>query len=301
MNSSTSTFRSTTPDSVTGDTSTTMCSPGREVAHPLPSLPPPSPDFEHANLLPSRPADLLITTRDLTVLLAHQAMLAFASDKLANLLEFDQPARLRSIHLDQSSGAVRTMLEWIYPHTSMSVGNFDALDAALAISKAYDLGAMHDALRGLLDQPNSPVHISVDPIRAYSLATTHGFTSYAQEAARLAIGKVDFRKEGLLEEFKTRGVSVECAFRLGQRQFAWESALADILLRTSVPSDKMVLTEEESQVLVIHFAAAYIISEGSTQAISRCTLVDTVSDNELAFVLNNAGSQHPTEAINAHA
>ncbi|KAG8736788.1 hypothetical protein FRC10_008950 [Ceratobasidium sp. 414] len=253
MNSSASTLRSTTPESVVVDTSIEMCSLGAEVTHlcPPPSAPPHRlQDFEHTNFLPGHPADLLITTRDLTVLLAHQAMLSFASDKLAGLVKFGQSGRALSIHLDEPSGAVRTMLEWIYPHTSMHVGDFDALDTALAISKTYDLGTMHDALRGLLDQSNSPVHVSVDPIRAYSLAIIHGLTSHAREAARLAVGKVDFRKEGLLEEFTKSGVSVECAFRLAQKQFAWECALADVLLRTSVPGDKMVLTEEESQVLV---------------------------------------------------
>ncbi|KAG9077320.1 hypothetical protein FS749_010804 [Ceratobasidium sp. UAMH 11750] len=183
MNSSASTLRSSTPEVIV-DASVEMCSLGREVAHPYPLPSSPSPprrlqDFVHINFLPGHPADLLITTRDLTVLLAHRAILTFASDKLANLVKPGQPGRILSVHLDEPPRAVRTMLEWIYPHTSMFIGTFDALDAALAISKAYDLGAMHDALRGLLDQSNSPVHISVDPIQAYSLATAHGFISHA--------------------------------------------------------------------------------------------------------------------------
>ncbi|KAG9119502.1 hypothetical protein FRC07_005448 [Ceratobasidium sp. 392] len=232
-----------------------MCSLGQEppVECPPPSSLSPSPpppnwsQIEHINLLPSRPADLRIITRDHTVFLAQRAVLSFASDKLACLAYSHNLGGLTPIHLDEPTCAVRAMLEWIYPHTSMHIEDFDTLDAAFTISKTYDLDAMRRVLRDLLNQPDSLVNMRADPIRAYSLATSHGFIANAREAAQLAVGRVDFRKEWMLDELKERGVSVECAFRLVQYQFAWESALADVLLRLA--GDEMGLGEEERKVL----------------------------------------------------
>ncbi|KAG8697698.1 hypothetical protein FRC09_007705 [Ceratobasidium sp. 395] len=250
MNSSATTLCSSTPEEVFVDTAE-MCSLGRESAYngPLPSSssPSPPPEVEHVNLLPGRPADLRITTRGPVVFLAHSAILAFASDKLAHVvgshLNF---GGLTPVHLHESPEAVRAVLEWVYPHTSMRIEDFDTLEVALNISNKYDLDAMHSVLRDLL----LTVFLHKDPIRVYSLATTHGFTALAREAARLSLGKVDFRREGMLEELKAGGVSVECAFRLVQYQFAWESALADVLLRTCSVGGEMLLTEEESGLLV---------------------------------------------------
>ncbi|KAG8755162.1 hypothetical protein FRC12_010967 [Ceratobasidium sp. 428] len=249
MNSSATTLRSSTPEEVFVDT-TEMCSLGRESVYcgPLPySLSPsPSPEVEYVNILPGRPADLCITTRDPVVFLAHRAILAFASDKLAQAVGSHTLGGLMPVHLPESPKAVRAMLEWIYPHTSMRIEDFDTLEAALLISQKYDLDAMREGLHNLL----STVFLHKDPIRAYSLATTHGFTVVSRKAAHLSLGKVDFRREGMLEELKAGGVSVECAFRLVQYQFAWESVLADVLLRTCSVGGEMLLTEEESGLLV---------------------------------------------------
>ncbi|KAG8736787.1 hypothetical protein FRC10_008949 [Ceratobasidium sp. 414] len=198
-------------------------------------------DFEHPHFM-GRLADLTIHTRDSETFFAHRVVLLFASNKLENLV---RAAVLDEIHLqDESSGAVRSLLEWVYPHTSMHIPSFDALDAALSIAKKYQLDAMRDALRTMLRQPDSPVNLRKDPILAYSIVTTHGLTSDAQEAARLAVGAVDFRRPRVLEELTERGVSVECAFRLAQKQFAWECALADGLLRTSTSSGENLILEE---------------------------------------------------------
>ncbi|KAG9076054.1 hypothetical protein FS749_012218, partial [Ceratobasidium sp. UAMH 11750] len=162
-------------------------------------------DFEHPNFLRfGRPnADLAIHTRDSQTLYAHRVMLLFASSSLESLV---LSAITGEIHLqDESSGAVRSLLEWVYPHTSMNIANFGALDAALSIAKKYQLDAMRDALRFMLRQPGSPINFRKDPIRAYSIATAHGLTSDAQEAARLAVGAVDFRQAGLLEELMEGG------------------------------------------------------------------------------------------------
>ncbi|KAG8778243.1 hypothetical protein FRC12_025078 [Ceratobasidium sp. 428] len=241
MNSSATTLRSSTPERVFVDL---RWEPGYSL--PCSVSPLPSPEVEHVNLLPGRPSDLRITTRGPVVLLAHRAILAFASDKLAHVVGSHTLGGLTSVHLHESPEAVRVMLEWVYPHTSMRIEDFDTLEAALSMSNKYDLDAMHSVLRDLL----LTVFLHKDPIRAFSLATAHGFTALAREAAHLSLGKVDFRREGMLDELKTGGVSVECAFRLVQYQFAWESALADVLLRTSSVGGEMLLTEEESGLLV---------------------------------------------------
>ncbi|KAG8736785.1 hypothetical protein FRC10_008947 [Ceratobasidium sp. 414] len=199
-------------------------------------------DFKHSNFLLGRPADLIVHTRDLETFFAHRVVLAFTSEKLASLVRVSTNGAI--YFPEEPSGAVCSLLEWIYPHTSMRIANFGALDAALSIAKKYQLDAMRDALQSMLRQPDSPVNLRKDPILAYSIATTHGLTSDAQEAARLAVGAVDFRRPRVLEELTERGVSVECAFRLVQKQFAWECALADGLLRTSTSSGGNLILEE---------------------------------------------------------
>ncbi|KAG9073703.1 hypothetical protein FRC06_011194 [Ceratobasidium sp. 370] len=221
-------------------------------------------DFEHPYFLMRRlKADLAIHTRDSQTLFAHRVMLSFASDKLESLVH---AAVAGVVHLqDEPSGAVRALLEWVYPHTSMHIANFGALDAALSIAKKYQLDAMRDALRSMLRQPKSPVNIRKDPILAYSVATAHGLSLDAQEAARLAVGVVDFRRMGVLEELTGRGVSVESAFRLAQGQFAWECALADGLLRTSTSSgEALILEEREWKRLVCAECASWDEDEGPT-------------------------------------
>ncbi|KAG9090430.1 hypothetical protein FRC07_012111 [Ceratobasidium sp. 392] len=129
----------------------------------------------------------------------------------------------------------------------MRIPNFDVLDEALAIADEYKLGAMRDALGTLMTQKDSPVYINKDPIRAYGIATRRGLDLKAQEAARQTVGKVDFKRGYLLGELRKRGVSVESAFALAQKHFAWESALADVLLRSV---EALILEEEEWKVLV---------------------------------------------------
>ncbi|KAG9088263.1 hypothetical protein FS749_002320 [Ceratobasidium sp. UAMH 11750] len=269
MNSTDSTLRSDTPCQSPSYSPNSLFTPlGAGSRSPMYSPTSPSPsfvfscptpgwepaeleDFEHPNFLrfecPN--ADLVIHTRDSQTLYAHRVILLFASSSLQSLV---LSAVAGEIHLqDESSGAVRSLLEWVYPHTSMNIANFGALDAALSVAKKYQLDAMQGALRSMLHQPGSPVNLRKDPIRAYSIATAHGLTSDAQEAARLAVGVVDFRRAGVLEELTESGVSVECAFRLAQKQFAWECALADSLLRTSTSSgEELILKGREWKRLV---------------------------------------------------
>ncbi|KAG8736786.1 hypothetical protein FRC10_008948 [Ceratobasidium sp. 414] len=187
-------------------------------------------DFKHSNFLFGRPTDLVIHTRDLETFFAHRAVLAFTSEKLASLVRASVNG---VIYLpEELPGAVCALLEW---------------------PKKYQLDAMRDALLSMLRQPGSPVNISAHPVRTYGLATSHGLASEAQGAARLAVGKIDFRKEGELEELGSMGVSAVAAFWLMQRQLAWESALMDVLPGASTPSCYSValtLEEREWEVLV---------------------------------------------------
>ncbi|KAG8771911.1 hypothetical protein FRC12_003350 [Ceratobasidium sp. 428] len=194
--------------------------------------------------------DLLISIHGGESFVVHRALLELASDKLADLAK---AATNNRIYLwdDQPSRGFQAMLDWIYPRKSMHICRYDVLDEALTTAKRYHLGAMRDALRSLLTQPDSPVNLRNDPLHAYSIATTHALPSEARKAAQLALGKVDFRRDGALEELKSRGVSVECAFKLAQRQFAWECVLADCLLRANtVNGEELVLEENEWTLLV---------------------------------------------------
>ncbi|KAG9088262.1 hypothetical protein FS749_002319 [Ceratobasidium sp. UAMH 11750] len=225
-----------------------------------------SEDFECLDFLPGYLADLAIHTRDSKTLFAHRAVLAFASGPLANLIHAS-PNGMISFG-GESSGAVRALLEWVYPHTSMRIADFDALDGALGMAEKYQLGAMRDALRGLVYQPSSAVNIRLHPVQAYGIAISHGFTSEAREAARLAVGKVDFRREGVLEELKSMGVGAEGAFRLMQRQLAWESVLADVLLGSSRPScSELILEEREWNALVCPKCASWDEDNGPTEMV----------------------------------
>ncbi|QRW10944.1 hypothetical protein RhiLY_09943 [Ceratobasidium sp. AG-Ba] len=238
-----STLRSASLEEMVVDGGCQTCMPGNEppiiyspASSPSPS-PPPSDlkDFEYIGFLPGYPADLVILTRDESERwFAHRDILKFAkSEELVRL--FRSPST--TVYLDVPSGAVRTLLEWVYPHTSMHITTFNALDAAFFISIVYKLDAMRDSLRALFDQPDCPVRISVDPICAYSVASKYGFRFDAREAAKLAIGAMDFMAPGALEKMARKGVSPECAFRLVQRQLAWERVLGNVLLKMPIEVD----------------------------------------------------------------
>ncbi|KAG8778246.1 hypothetical protein FRC12_025081 [Ceratobasidium sp. 428] len=193
--------------------------------------------------------DLTIHAQDGRVFMADRAILELPSKRLADLVK---AAINNTLYLSESSGAIRALLSWAYPQKTMHIEDFDTLDEALTIAKRYRLGPMLDALRSLLTQPDSPVHMRIDPVRAYHIAVTHDLMSEAPSAAMLAVGKIDFRDASVLDELKFRGrVSVECAFKLAQRQLAWECALTDCLLRTTTESgEKMILEEGEWKELV---------------------------------------------------
>ncbi|KAG9119553.1 hypothetical protein FRC07_005372 [Ceratobasidium sp. 392] len=132
----------------------------------------------------------------------------------------------------------------------MQIPDFGALSDAFVIANKYNLGAMRGALIDLLSQPNSPVNIRNDPVMAYSIALTYGLSAEAQTASRLAIGKVDFRQEGVWDELKRKGVLLESATKLSQKQFAWEGALADCLLRAPMASGgELLLKKQEWEML----------------------------------------------------
>ncbi|KAG8713269.1 hypothetical protein FRC09_018909 [Ceratobasidium sp. 395] len=214
-----------------------------------PAYSPRSPDVSQCDLEYTE-GDLCIFTQDRTKFVVYRTLLELASIKLAHLVKTSFNDRVE-LWDDESPRAFRALLDWIYPQKLMHIPDYDTLYEALAIAKRYHLGAMRDALRSLLTQPDSAVNICNNPIRAYSIATTHALPSEARKAAQLALGKVDFRRDGALDDLKSRGVSVECAFKLAQRQFAWECALADCLLRANtVNGEELVLEEKEWKLLV---------------------------------------------------
>lgn len=217
-------------------------------------------------------ADVLICTSDGVDLYAHELILKLVSPEIREKL---RTASLRPgaeerlcVAFARTGSVTRILLEHIYPHTTVQIKDFDALGEGLDVARTYEVGGLSELLKGMMRIEGSSVHVSADPVRAYSIARTYGMGEEARMAARLAVGKVDFRKQrqsnigdsdhmdtdggsgGALEELQQRGVGIEHAYALMQKQFAWECVLTDVLLRTSHPDSSLFLTEEEAAVLV---------------------------------------------------
>lgn len=248
--------------------STELLPPVQEPPQPLPILK----GFSHDLFIPGCRADILICTSDDVDLYAHESVLKLVSPEIREKLQTTSyrpgAGERLCVAFARNGSAIRILLEYIYPHTAVQIKDFKALDEGLDVARTYEVGGLRKLLRGLMRMEGSSVHVSADPVRAYSIACTYGLGEEARMAARLAVGKVDFRKQrqpdvgdsdrmdtdegsgGALQELQQRGVSTEHAFALMQKQFAWECVLTDVLLRTSHPYNTLFLNEQEEVSLV---------------------------------------------------
>lgn len=214
--------------------------------------------------------DALVCTSDGVDLYAHQSILKLASSELRQKVEsaalLPRSGGRVCVPFARTGSAVRTLLKYIYPHTTVNIESFEELLDGLDMAKKYKVDGLREMLRGLMRMEGSCVNLRVDPMRAYGIACTYGLEEEAKLAARLAVGKVDFRKQrsteagssdgmdadsaGVLQELHQKGVSLEHAFLLMQKQLSWECALTDVLLRSSHPDSILFLEKEEALVLV---------------------------------------------------
>ncbi|KAG9120058.1 hypothetical protein FRC07_004609, partial [Ceratobasidium sp. 392] len=117
-----------------------MQTPYPDIQPPYPNLQPPGPPpfpppFPPSPLGPPKydseftTGELSLYTKDSTVFFVHQELLRLASKPLADLVNgatFAGQLELREV----PSRAVRALLQWIYPTTTMQIPDFGALSDA---------------------------------------------------------------------------------------------------------------------------------------------------------------------------
>lgn len=135
--------------------------------------------------------DLTLRSTDNVDFSVHSLFLSVASPAFSRWITVDGAGR-NLVNLPYKSETVALMLKFIYPLPPPVISSFEQLDDALSIAEKFRLEAMRLHLRERMALPNSPVSISANPLRAWSVANAHGLPEETDAALSLASKRYDF-------------------------------------------------------------------------------------------------------------
>ncbi|KAJ1300087.1 hypothetical protein OPQ81_002569 [Rhizoctonia solani] len=151
-----------------------------------------------ANLVPSinegftQGGDLILQSTDGIDFSVHHVLLSLASPVFSELLQLGN--RNQTVRFSENAEILALMLNFIYPRPTPTISSTEVLNEALRVANKYQIDSMKTRLREQLVLVDSPVSVYSSPLSALYIASTHGLTTEAELAARLASQQYDFGK-----------------------------------------------------------------------------------------------------------
>ncbi|KAG8710264.1 hypothetical protein FRC11_004694 [Ceratobasidium sp. 423] len=134
--------------------------------------------------------DLTLRSADGVNFSVHSLFLSAASPVFSHLLKAGNHNGI--IRFSGNAEVLALMLEFIYPRPTPIITSMSLMNDAVRVANMYELDSMKTRLCEQLVLVASPVSVHANPFGALCVASTHGFTTEAELAAKIASEQFKF-------------------------------------------------------------------------------------------------------------
>ncbi|KAN0137835.1 hypothetical protein V8E53_004319, partial [Lactarius tabidus] len=145
--------------------------------------------------LHTRSADVILRSSDLVDFRAHKSILSIASPFFGDMFSLPQPPLghdemvdgLPVVQLSESAEVLLSLVTMLYPIPVVMPDSYDDALALLAASHKYDMYTVQSTIRSEMKSRNMTTPPGALAFRAYAIASSHGFITEMETAARLTL------------------------------------------------------------------------------------------------------------------